>query len=63
VSTTTNPFPTLSLIDSLRALHEEYVYAVNFAVAEERLDLVDELAAEYPGEAMALMARVLPVAA
>jgi hypothetical protein len=56
------PFPTLSLVDSLRDLHEQYVDAVNRAVAEERDDLVEHLAAEYTGEATALMARVLPIA-
>jgi hypothetical protein len=58
-----HPFPTVSLVDSLRALHEEYLDAVNRAVAEDRDDLVAELASDYPGEAMALMARVLPASA
>jgi hypothetical protein len=57
------PFPTLSLVDSLRDLHEQYVDAVNRAVAEERDDLVEHLAAEHTDEATALMARVLPIAA
>jgi hypothetical protein len=57
------PFPTLSLVDSLRDLHEQYVDAVNRAVAEERDDLVERLAADYTDEATALMGRVLPLAA
>ena len=58
-----NPFPSLPLDDSLRALHEHYVDAVNRAVAEDRHDLVDVLAAEYSDEATALLSRDLPVAA
>ena len=57
------PFPTLSLVDSLRDLHEQYVDAVNRAVAEERDDLVFRLADEYVNEATVLMGRVLPTAA
>ena len=57
------PFPTLSLVDSLRDLHEQYVDAVNRAVAEERDDLVFRLADEYVNEATVLMSRVLPTAA
>ena len=57
------PFPTLSLVDSLRDLHEQYVDAVNRAVAEERDDLVFRLADEYVDDATALMGRVLPTAA
>ena len=57
------PFPTLSLVDSLRDLHEQYVDAVNRAVAEERDDLVFRLADEYVNEATVLMGRVLPIAA
>ena len=57
------PFPTLSLVDSLRDLHEQYVDAVNRAVAEERDDLVFRLADEYVNEATVLMGRVLPAAA
>ncbi len=37
----------------LRVLHEEFVAAVNEAVAEDRDDLVDELVAEYPEAAAA----------
>ena len=57
------PFPTLSLVDSLRELHEQYVDAVNRAVAEERDDLVFRLMDQYTDEATALMGRVLPTAA
>lgn len=57
------PFPTLSLVDSLRDLHEQYVDAVNRAVAEERDDLVFRLADEYVDDATVLMGRVLPTAA
>ena len=44
------------LVDRLRALHEHYVDAVNRAVAADRDDLVAELVADYPNEALALMA-------
>ena len=44
------------LADSLRALHEHYVDAVNRAVAADRDDLVAELVADYPEEALALIA-------
>jgi hypothetical protein len=39
----------------LVALHDEYVAAVNAAVAEGREDLVDHLAEEYPDEALRIM--------
>ena len=42
--------------DRLRALHEHYVDAVNRAVAAGRDDLVAELGADYPDEALALLA-------
>lgn len=57
------PFPTVSLVDSLRDLHEQYVDAINRAVAEERDDLVFRLVDEYSDEATALMGRVVPMAA
>ena len=50
------PLADDSLADSLRALHEHYVDAVNRAVAADRYDLVAELVADYPEEALALMA-------
>ena len=50
------PLADDSLADSLRALHEHYVDAVNRAVAADRYDLVAELVADYPDEALALMA-------
>ena len=53
-----NSVPNPSFEDGLRALHEQYVEAVNHAVAEERYDLVEHLAAEYTDEAMAALYRV-----
>ena len=44
-----------ALVERLRALHEHYVDAVNRAVEEGREDLVAELAADYPDEALAVM--------
>lgn len=41
--------------DRLGRLHEEYVVAVNSAIAEGRDDLVEELAAEYPDAALRVM--------
>ena len=52
---TTCPSDILAL--RLRALREDYVDAVNRAVAEGRDDLVEELAAEFPGEAVSLVER------
>jgi hypothetical protein len=59
----TQPPPAQSPADNLHDLNDHYVDAVNRAVAEGRDDLVEELVAEYPGEAMALMERELPAAA
>ena len=53
---TTDPLADDSLADRLRELHERYVDAVNRAVAADRDDLVAELVADYPEEALALMA-------
>jgi hypothetical protein len=53
---TTNPLADDSLADRLRALHEHYIDAVNRAVAAGRDDLVAELVADYPDEALALIA-------
>src|SRR3954471_17738394 len=53
-----NSVPNPSFEDGLRGLHEQYVEAVNHAVAEERDDLVEHLAAEYTDEAMAALYRV-----
>jgi hypothetical protein len=50
----TDPFDG-ALVDRLRALHEYYVDAVNRAVEAGRDDLVAELAADYPDEALAVM--------
>ena len=50
------PLADDSLADSLRALHDHYVDAVNRAVAADRYDLVAELVADYPEEALALIA-------
>jgi hypothetical protein len=41
--------------DLLRELHEAYVWQVNAAVAEGRMDLVRQLADEYTDEALQLM--------
>ena len=57
------PYAGTTLIDSLRELNDVYVDAVNRAVAEDRDDLVRTLVDEYSDESLALMARVLPVAA
>jgi hypothetical protein len=50
----TDPFDG-ALVDRLRALHEHYVDAVNRAVEAGRDDLVAELVADYPDEALAVM--------
>jgi hypothetical protein len=52
---TSDPIADGPLVDRLRALHEHYVDAVNCAVAADRDDLVAELVADYPDEALALM--------
>ncbi len=44
-------------VQRLLALDAEYTAAVNSAVAEDRDDLVDELAAEYPDVAAQIMAQ------
>jgi hypothetical protein len=41
--------------DPLRRLHEDYVWEVNAAVADGRMDLVWRLADEYTDEALRLM--------
>jgi hypothetical protein len=56
-------YPESTLVESLRELKDVYVDAVNRAVAEDRDDLVRTLVDEYSDESLALMARVLPVAA
>jgi hypothetical protein len=48
---------TPSLVAHLRDPHDDYVDAVDRAVAEDRDDLVAVLAAEFPAEAVALPAR------
>jgi hypothetical protein len=53
---TSDPIADGPLVDRLRALHEHYVDAVNRAVAADRDDLVAELVADYPDEALALIA-------
>jgi len=53
---TIDPFADGAMVDRLRALHEHYVDAINRAVADGRDDLVAELAADYPDEALAVMA-------
>jgi hypothetical protein len=54
---------TPSLVEQLRALHEQYVDAVNHAVAEHRDDLVEVYEDDYAADAFDLMSRVLPAAA
>lgn len=44
----------------LRELHETYIWAVNAAVADGRMDLVRELAEEYTDEALRLMTESAP---
>ena len=39
----------------LQALDEEYTAAVNAAIEEDRFDLVDALAAEYPDAAAEIL--------
>jgi hypothetical protein len=41
--------------EELARLHEFYVWQVNAAVGEGRMDLVEELADQYTEEALALM--------
>jgi hypothetical protein len=53
---TSDPIADGPVVDRLRALHEHYVDAVNRAVADDRDDLVAELVADYPDEALALLA-------
>lgn len=43
-------------VQRLRELEDEYTAAVNFAIAEDRDDLVAELAAEYPDAAAQVIA-------
>jgi hypothetical protein len=42
--------------DPLRELHDAYVWKVNAAVAEDRMDLVWQFADEYTDEALQLLA-------
>jgi hypothetical protein len=63
IMSTVHRFPALSLDDRLQSLHEEYVDAVNRAVAEDRDDVVEQLAAAYTDEAAALLGHELPTAA
>jgi hypothetical protein len=52
---TTDPFADGGVVDRLHALRDHYVDAVNRAVAEDRYDLVAELVADYPDEALAVI--------
>jgi hypothetical protein len=45
---------------SLRELHDAYVWQVNAAVGEDRMDLVWRLADEYADRALALMTAMQP---
>ena len=42
--------------DPLRELHDAYIWRVNAAVAEDRMDLVWEFVDEYTDESLQLMA-------
>jgi hypothetical protein len=42
-------------VEELRALHDAYVWQVNAAVGEDRMDLVWQLADEFSDRALALM--------
>ena len=46
----------LTDIRTLEALHDFYVEAVNHAVAEDRMDIVESLTAEYDREAASMAA-------
>jgi hypothetical protein len=46
--------------DQLRELHDAYVWKVNAAVAEGRMDLVWQFADEYTDEALRLMTALHP---
>lgn len=41
--------------ERLQALADEYTAAVNQAIAEDRFDTVERLAAEYPDAALAVL--------
>ena len=43
-------------LDQLRELHDTYVWEVNAAVGEDRLDLVWQLADDYMDQALRLLA-------
>ena len=45
----------MGLEDQLRALHDTYVWEINAAIGEDRLDLVWNLADEFTDRALALM--------
>jgi hypothetical protein len=62
IMSTVHRFPTPSLDDRLRSLHEQYVDAVNRAVAEGRDDVVEQLADAYTDEAAALLGHELRAA-
>jgi hypothetical protein len=46
---------TMDAVRELRELHEDYVWRVNAAVGEGRLDIVARLVAEYPDAALRLL--------
>ena len=47
--------PPISIEDRLRALHAHYTSRVNAAIADDRMDLVGDLAHAYEDEALELM--------
>ena len=63
IVSTVHQFPAPSIVENLQSLHEEYVDAVNRAVAEDRDDVVEDLAAAYADEAAAIMGHTLSAAA
>ena len=48
-------------LDQLQELHDTYVWQVNAAVGEDRLDLVWQLADDYMDRALVLLASVEPL--
>ncbi|MBV9830874.1 MAG: hypothetical protein JOZ82_04705 [Marmoricola sp.] len=57
--TNTSPSAPESLTQQLTALHEQYIEAVNAAVAADDLALVDELARDFDRDALELMSERL----
>lgn len=47
--------PTSPVENALEALHDAYIERINAAVAEDRMDLVEELSDRYTDEALELL--------